>query len=394
MNHSGAQSAEFNRLQRVAAIVGGVGTVALIAGAILSARDFLQAYLFAYVFWLGIALGCFALFMLHHLVSGGWGFVIQRLLEAGMRTLPLMAVLFIPVLLGMGVLYPWVRSGGTVAGQDTHVWPAYLNSGFFIIRAIIYFVSWIAAATLLARWSREQDRTGHPGLTRNIRLLSAPGLVYYVLTMTFASVDWIMSLEPGWFSTIYGFLIVVSQVLTALSFVIIALRFLSTRPPLAGILTERHVHHLGNLLLTFVILWAYMAYSQFIIIWSGNLPDENSWYIRRLAPGWTSLGLFVVVVHFFVPFVILLFRRVKRSIRSLAWVAFGLIIMRLVDTFWLVMPAFSPLNGMMQWLDVAAPVALGGIWLSFVIAQLKQSPLLPQHDPRFEVSLGTAGVLE
>ena len=390
MRQTGNISPEFDRVQRIGGIVGIAGCLVLAGGAVLSAQEFLQSYLYAYVLWLGIVMGCFGVFMLHHLVSGGWGFVTQRITEAGMRTLPLMAILFIPILLGITDLYPWAGPKGVETGSGAHVWLPYLNTGFFIIRAILYFIWWIAGAFLLTRWSRQQDSTADPALTRKIRLLSAPGLVFYVITMTFASVDWVMSLEPGWFSTIYGFLIVVSQVLTALCFVIIVLRYLSERPPLAGVVTERHVHHLGNLVLTFVILWAYMAYSQFLITWSGNLPDETSWYVRRLAPGWSSLGLFVVVVHFFVPLVILLFRRVKRSIRSLAWVAWGLIIMRLVDTFWLVTPAFSPAGLRIRVLDVVAPLALGGLWLWYFVHQLKQTSLLPLHDPRFEAMLEPA----
>ncbi len=375
----------FDRLQYIAGIVGAIGAVILLGGAIVSTHQFFQSYLFAYIFWIQFALGCFALFMLHHLVSGGWGFVTQRVMEAGMRTLPLMAVLFIPILFGMNELYPWARGADPSRVRELHTWSAYLNPGFFIVRTIIYFCFWIGTAWILTRWSGEQDRTADPRLTRKIRLMSAPGLVLYVLTMTFASVDWVMSLEPGWFSTIYGFLIVVSQVLASLGLIIIAARLLAERAPISEIITQQHSHHLGNLLLTFVILWAYMAYSQYIIIWSGNLPDENSWYLRRLAPGWAALGLFVVVVHFFVPLILLLFRRAKRSIRPLSLIAAGIIVMRLVDTFWLVVPSFSPAHFRLQWLDVVAPIALGGLWTFFFVRNLKGRSLVPLHDPRFSV---------
>ena len=375
------------RIQHIAALIGGLGMVALVSGALMSTRQFLQSYLFAYVFWIDFALGCLALFMLNHLVSGGWGFVIQRLVEAGMRTLPLMGLLFIPVLLGMSSLYSWVSPERVNAGHEVHIWNAYLNVPFFVARTIIYFVLWIGNSWILSRWSKEQDASTDPRPTQRILLLSAPGLLVYVLTVSFASVDWVMSLEPGWFSTIYGFMFVVGQVLGSLALVVVSLRLLAEYPPLSRIVTSRHLHHLGNLLLTFVILWAYMAYSQYIIIWSGNLPDENSWYLRRLAPGWSTLGLCIVIVHFFLPLVLLLFRRTKRSIGPLSAIAVVILFMRLADTFWVVSQAFSPDHFRLHWLDLLAPIAVGGVWIFVFAGQLKRRSLIPLHDPRFVVSL-------
>ncbi len=347
-------------------------------------RDFLHSYLFAYVFWLGIPLGCLGLSMLHHLVSGGWGHVIQRMTEAGMRTIPLMAVLFIPLLLGMRELYPWT---GTME-PGIVIRTAYLQVPFFVIRSIGYFVIWAVMTRILTGWSVRQDRDGDPAYTRKIRLFSAPGLIVYVLTMTFASVDWLMSLEPGWSSTVYGFLVVVGQVLSALCVVVISLRFFGDRPPVSQAVTERHVHHLGNLILTFVILWAYMAYAQFIIIWAGNLPDENIWYLHRLAPGWSALGLFVVITHFFVPFALLLFRRVKRSVRVLARVAVWILVLRVVDTFWLVSPSFHPGGISVGLTDVVTPLAIGALWVAAYLRLLGRRPLIPLRDPRFVIPEG------
>ncbi len=366
---------------------GAIGLLLLVAEALAWPEESLHSYLYAYVFWLGVPLGCLGLFMLHHLVSGGWGHVIQRMTEAGMRTIPLMGLFVLPILFGMRVLYPWT------AGLDpgVNVRTAYLQVPFFVVRSVLYFAVWLGVAFLLTSWSVRQDRDGDVALTRKIRLLSAPGLILYVLTMTFAAVDWLMSLEPGWSSTIYGFLIVVSQVLTALSVVVITLRFLGDRPPISHVITERHVHHLGNLILTFVILWAYMAYSQFIIIWSGNLPDENIWYLHRLAPGWSSLGLFVVSTHFFIPFALLLSRRVKRSIRRLSWVAGWILLMRVFDTFWLVAPAFHPGGFRLTLPDVVTPLALGAVWMAAYVRQLGERPLIPLRDPRFAVPASAAG---
>lgn len=373
----------FDRLQRRALTVGVVGAGLLLIGASLSLQQFFQSYLFAYVFWVNFSLGCFAILMLHHLVSGGWGFVIQRIIESGARTLPLMALLFVPILFGLQTLYPWARPEVVYDNHILHHKSGYLNIPFFVLRTVIYFIFWISVAFLLSKWSRTQDHTAEPGLTRNMRLLSAPGLVFYVLTITFASVDWIMSLEPEWFSSIYGMLTVVGQALSTLALSIVAIRFLAEQKPFSNVLTVRHFHHLGNLLLAFTVLWAYMAFSQYLIIWSGNLPEENSWYLRRLGAGWNGIALFLVIAHFFVPFLLLLSRRTKRAIRMLSMIAFGIIVMRLIDLYWLITPAFNPDRIHLHWLDIVAPISIGGIWLAIFVWNLKGHPLLPLNDPRF-----------
>jgi len=377
-----------DRVRTFGALGGALGGAVLIWSALSSVQAALQSYLFAYIFWLNFSLGCLGLLMMHHMVSGGWGFMIQRIVEAGMKTILVMALLFVPILLGIKILYPWADP---VNGHAVHVWSGYLNVPFFAARAVAYFTLWIGVSFCLGSWSRRQDRDGDPRLTRRLRLLSAPGLALYVMTMTFASVDWVMSLEPGWFSTIYGFLFVVNQVLAALVLAVLALRFLAGFPPLSDAVSEKRYNHLGNMLLTFVILWAYVAYSQYIIIWSGDLPDENTWYLRRLGGSWSYLGLFVVIVHFFIPFLLLLFRRTKRSLRSLALVALLLVVMRVADTFWLIVPAFSPGVFRVRWLDLFAPVAIGGIWLAAFAWRLKGGGLLPLRDPRFPLPTAVAG---
>ena len=375
---------EFARVQQRSMLVGIAGMILLMVGAVFSTGQFYKSYLFAYVFWISLPLGCFGILMLHHMVSGRWGYVIQRFLEASTQTLPLMAILFVPILIGMKNLYPWTTIQPSQDVNGVHFWQSYLNSSFFIIRVVIYFVIWIGLSFLLTSWSRTQDKTADPRLTRKIRLLSAPGLVVYVLTMTFAAVDWVMSLEPGWYSTIYGFIFIVGQVLTSFAFAVIVLRILSDREPFSSILQTSHFHFIGNLVLTFVVLWAYMAFSQWVIIWAGNLPEENSWYLKRLAPGWGAIGTFLIIAHFFVPFFILLSRRAKQVIRTLSFVAAGILVMRIIDMFWLVTPSFFPERFHISWLDVVAPIGIGGIWLAAFIRNLKGQPMLALNDPRFE----------
>lgn len=362
----------------------GLGLAALaltLAGAFFSGPQFYRSYLFAYLFWAGMALGCLALLMLQYLTGGGWGLAIRRILEAGTRTLPLVAVLFVPVALGMKALYVWAQPEAVAADELLQHKAAYLNAPFFLARAGFYFAVWLGLAWLLHRGSLAEER-GEAGAMRRLRVLSAPGLIAYGLTATFASVDWVMSLEPHWFSTIYGVLFIVGQALAALALAVVVLQRLSGQPPLKEVVTRGHFHDLGNLLFAFVMLWAYVSFSQFLIIWSGNLPEETPWYLHRLGHGWQWISLALVVFHFAVPFLLLLSRRTKRAAATLAMVAIGLLLMRAVDLFWLVMPNFYGDSLRVHWLDVTALAGIGGVWVAMFARQLGRLPLIPQNDPR------------
>lgn len=383
MNQPASLRPLFDRIQSKALIVGGVGTLLLLMGAMTSTQQFFQSYLFGFLFWMLFALGCLGILLLHHLVSGGWGHVIQRMTESGARTLPFMALLFVPVLIGLHELFPWSNHHVVEASHVLHKKEAYLNIPFFLARAAVFFIFWSGVAFLLTKWSRTQDQTGDVTLTRKIRTLAGPALVFFVLTATLAGVDWMMSLEPEWYSTIYGMHFIVGAALSTLALCIIVVRVLSDHKPFSDILTTRHYHHLGNLLFAFTILWAYMSFSQYLIIWSGNQVDDNFWYIRRLGAGWQSIGTLLLVGHFFVPFFLLLSRKAKRVIHTLAIIAGWILIMRLVDLFWLIMPAFNEHQLTIHWLNIVAPIAIGGIWIGLFVWQLKGQPLLPLHDPRF-----------
>ena len=383
-----ANSVRLDGARRNALIAAVIGALGCIAGVFLEPGRFFASYLFAYVFWTSISLGFLGITMLHHMTSGRWSFLIQRISEAGMRVLPLQALLFIPLLFGLGYLYPWVYHAGEEAMA---VRSAYLNVPFFIVRAVLYFAIWIGMAYLLNRWSRKQDADADPRLTRSLRLLSAPGMVVYAITATFAAVDWTMSLQPEWFSTIYGMLAVTGQVLAALAVAALVLRMLSASGPLADVVAPRPLTDLGNMIMAFVILWAYMSFSQFLIIWAGNLPDEIPWYLRRLTPGWRMVGLLLIIFHFAVPFLLLLIRRNKQSLRMLAFIAAGILVMRVVDSYWIVMPGAVPSGASVNWTDLAAFLGIGGLWVAWYARQIKGVPLLPQHDPRFAVLSEAAG---
>ncbi|MFB3817139.1 MAG: hypothetical protein ACE147_05690 [Candidatus Methylomirabilales bacterium] len=374
---------ELDRLRTWSLAIGVGASLLFLVAAVGNRVHFFHAYLMAYLFWLGIALGCVALLMLHHLVSGRWGFVIQRLLESGGRTLPLLAVLFVPLLFGLRDLFLWARPEAVAAQAILQHRQPYLNGPFFSTRALVYFAVWITLASLLSKWSLEQDRTGSPDLTRKIRHLSGPGLVLYGLTMTFAAFDWVMTLGPQWHSTIFGAVFMVGQALAALCFVVLMSWRLADRGPLAGVMSTKQVHDLGNLMLAFVMLWAYMAFSQYLIIWSGNLPDEIPWYLSRMAGNWMWVAMFLIAFHFAVPFLILLSRATKRHLRLLVPVAAGILVMRLVDLFFIVTPALHPGEVSVHWTDVLAPMAIGGIWFWAFLGYLRSQPLLPLHDPRF-----------
>jgi hypothetical protein len=381
---------DIGRLRRRSFVAGLVALAVCGVAAVAAPTQFFRSYLVAYLFWSGICLGSLALLMLHHLTGGAWGLLIRRPLEAATRTMPLVAVLVVPVLVGIPELYAWSHTASVAADATLQHKSAYLNVPFFIARTALYFIVWIALASLMNRWSREQDRTGAPALARRLSNISGPGLVVYGLTVTFASLDWVMSLEPDWFSTIYSLLFMVGQVLAALAFVIALLGILVARSPLAALASPQHMGDLGNLLLTFVVLWAYMAYSQFLIIWSGNLTDEIPWYLRRLAGGWEWLAIALIVLHFAVPFFALLSRQVKRRVGVLSSLAGALLLLRFVDLYWTVDPAFDA-GVRVHWLDLAAAVGIGGVWLAMFARQLEAQPLLPLHDPGLSDAVSPTG---
>ncbi len=378
MNRTESMRPDMDRIQRTALIVGIVALLLCIVGAFGNSAQFFHSYLIGFLFWLGAALGCAAVLMLHHLVGGGWGLIIRRLLESGTRTTPLMAVLVIPLFFGLHQLYSWTGTAPAAPDSLMHFRSVYLNVPFFVIRTVAYFAIWLALVYLLNKWSLEQDRTGEPAVLHRLRTLSGPGLVLYCLTATFASVDWLMSFVPDWFSTAYGLLFIVSEVLTALALVIGVAMLLVDREPLAAVVSKQRLLDLGNLILTFVMLWAYIAFTQFLIIWAGNLPEEISWYRVHVRGGWIAVVAALLLFHFALPFVLLLFRYVKGRAKTLAALAFGMLLMRLIDVWWSVEPSFhSRIH--LHWMDVLAPVGIGGIWIAVFIWQLKGKPLLPLH---------------
>jgi hypothetical protein len=379
---------ELAGLQRRLLVAGAIAAAVSLLGLFLDVRQFMQSYLMAYMLCLGVTLGCLALGMVHQLSGGAWGVVIRRPIGAATRTLPVMTALFLPIGLGMRHLYVWTDAVAVAHDEILQHKQLYLNTPFFLARAALYFLVWNALAYFLNSWSLRQDQTADEKLARRMQMLSGGGLLAYGFTITFASFDWLMSLEPHWFSTIYGVLILGGQGLSSLAFLIIVLVWLSKRSPLDRIVVPAHFHDLGNLMLAFVMLWAYFSFSQYLIIWSGNLPVEIAWYMHRLQTGWRAVGVTLIVGHFVAPFVVLLSRQVKRHPDTLVKVAIFVLLMRLIDLFWLIAPEFHQNGIAVSWLDIVLPLALGTIWLACFVWQLRGRAILPIHDPEFDEALG------
>ena len=369
--------------------VGTIGLVGCVIGWVTTPRDFFIAYLFGHFFFLGLSLGCLCLLMIHHLTAGRWGYVTRRLFESAVGNLPLMAVLYLPIFFGLGQLYPWKNPAVVASSEVLRQKMLYLNAPAFVLRAAILFAIWIIIARLLLKWSAEQDATVSIQPTRRMRTLSGPGLVIYPVTMTFAAVDWVMSMDADWYSTMFPILICIGQVLNALAFVILVLSAAARSSELGPLIGEDTFHKLGNLLLAFTMIWAYLAFGQLLIIWSGNLPREIGWYLHRVSHGWRWVALFIALFQFFVPFFFLLMRPVKKRRHVLARVAACLFMANIVTIWWTVAPSVYSEHFFVSWLAVAAFFGIGGIWSAVFLSNLEKRKLLPLNDPRFAIAIPT-----
>ena len=351
-----------------------------IIGAVWNRPQFFHSWLVAWVFFTGIACGALVIVMMQSLTGGAWGVAVRRLAEAAMLTLPLMAVLFVPVLIGIHDIFPWSRAEAMAVHPKWQHKQGYLNLPFFAARGFFYFAVLSTFAFFIRRWSVRQDKMeGSPSPGKRMRALSGGGLVVYVLCMNFTSTDWVMSLEPDWYSTIFVVIFMAGQFLTALALMTALLALFAGRKPFDGLITTKHFHDLGNLLLTFVIFWIYVSFSQFLIIWSGNLPKEISWYLHRSSGGWKEVALFLMVFQFVLPLGLLLLRGMKRKRERLGAIAAMIVIVNIVNVDWLIAPAFHPEGLRIHWLDFATLGAVGGLWTAAFLWLLNRQPLLPLH---------------
>jgi hypothetical protein len=372
-------------LQQRALIAGVIGVVLCVIGYVKSPESLLHSYLLAFMFILGLSLGSLGLLMLQHLTGGMWGIVIRRPLESATRALPLVFILFAPIFFGFRYLYgAWLNAPTTGEHRLSDFQQRYLTANWFHIRALIYFAVWLLLMWVFNSWSRKQDIDREDrALRRRLKMLAGPGIILYVFAMSFAAIDWVMSLSPHWASTIYGFLYVAGQLISSMSLMICVVVLLSRAPVFQGVLKPRYLHDLGKLLLAFVMLWAYFSFSQLLIIWSGNAPEEISFYRSRLYGEWGYVSVIILIFHFFVPFFLLLSRDLKRNPSLLPKVALWLIFMRFVDIYWLTRPEFTPSAIPSLW-DLAAALGLVGLWFFVFAWQLQKMPLLPLGEPKLE----------
>ena len=402
MNNDYTPPADIGRVQKIATGIGLISVILWVAGAVVSgdAKDtFFQSYLVAFLFWTGIALGCLGLLMIQYLGGAGWGLLMRRQLEAGSHTLWLMFILFLPIaIFGLHSLYVWMHDPSTIKTAAElelirHKSP-YLNQRWFLIRGVFYFASWIGLATYMRTWSKQQDEKRDLAATQRSQNLSGPGFVIYALAITFAAVDWVMSLDAEWYSTIFGLLMLIGQGVSALAFLITIGVYLSRHEPMSHVYQPKHFHDLGKLLLAAVMVWAYFSFSQLLIVWSGNLPDEIPWYLERFRGQWRWIGVGLILLNFALPFALLLSRDLKRNRRRLLTVAWLLIAMRFIDLVWLIAPEFEreaagqaahhglTVTSYINYL--AAMVGVGGLWIGWFFYQLRQRALVPYNDPQLD----------
>jgi hypothetical protein len=384
-----------DRLRSRSMIVGGVFAALAIIGAIMNTRLFLQAYLVGFMFWLGVTLGSLVLLMLQYTSGGNWGILGRRFWEAATKTLPLMFLLWLPLVFGMKILFPWstMKPEELVADRAKY----WLNPTLFVIRGVVYFVLWGFWAWRLNRWSRiEEEGLATPQRFVGIQNFSGAGIVMYGLTITFASVDWVMSLNPMWWSTVWGMLFMVGEALTAFAFAIWLLAQLSPIEPMSRIFKTDFFHDYGKLMFAFVVLWAYLSFAQWLIIWSGNITEEIRWYLDRVHGHWKIISTGLIFFHFVLPFALMLSRNLKRQPRKLVRMAVWIMLVRLVDLFWLIQPSFhasveqhgaietlAPIGWPVILMNVVNILAIGGIWLTVFFSYLNKRAILPVRDPHF-----------
>jgi hypothetical protein len=366
-----------DRWLKTALAIGIVFLVLSIIGAFFSPEEFFRSYLMSYLFWIGLTLGSMAVVMMQYLTGGAWGILVRRTLESASQTMPLLIVLFIPIIFGIPHLYGWDHADIVRNDEILRHRSGYMNAPMFLLRAAAYFAIWMLLIYFLNRWSTRQDREG--GSEAKMARLSAPGLILYVFTVTFAAVDWSASIEPHWKSTMWGFLFVAGQGIATIAFSIAVLAILSRRSSLSRTIKPSHFQDLGKLLLMFVMLWAYFSFSQLVIVWTGNLTDEIPWYLPRMGTNWGWVGGALIVFQFIIPFLLLLSRQLKRNALALCGVVALLIFMRFVDLLWVVMPGYYKSGIHISWLMFSLPLAMGGLWVATFLWLLSRRPLLPPN---------------
>jgi hypothetical protein len=368
-------------------LAGIVGLALSGVGLFFDSRQFFHSYLVAFAFWVSVGLGALFFTMLHHLVSASWSVVLRRMFENVMIALPLLLVFFIPLAFGMGSLYEWTHTDKVATDHLLHGKASFLNSGFFLIRTLVYFAIWSVVALLAYKISLRQDQAHSEAITAKMKKVSAPGMILLAVTLTFAAWDWLMSLDAHWFSTIFGAYYFAGSATSALAVVMLIAIYLRSKQILVKQITFEHYHDLAKLLFSFTVFWAYMAFSQYFLIWYANIPEETIWYQHRWIGSWQTISLLLVFGHFVVPFLVLISRAAKRSRRVLTFAGLWLLFMHWIDLLWLVMPNLHPQGFYPSWMDLTTVVGIGGVFLALVWKRLCAQPLVPINDPKLSESI-------
>lgn len=377
---------EDGRVGQVALIIGIIGLVLTATGYFVDKAQFYHSYLTAFFFWLSIALGGLFFTMLHHLVGAKWSVVLRRLAENIMICIPLLAIFLIPVLFGIGELFHWSHPGVVAQDHLLQLKAPYLNVAFFIIRAVFYFVIWVLLARYLLRLSLAEDGGHTESISKKMRVASAPGMILFALTITFASFDWLMSLDAHWYSTIFGVYVFSGSLLAMLAFLMRFVLYLDGTGTLRGIITREHWHDLGKLIFAFTVFWGYMAFSQYFLIWYGNIPEETVWFLHRWEHGWQYISLLIVFGHFVIPFFVLFPYSTKRSRPVMLVMTIWILAMHWVDLYWIIMPNLHREAVKFSWIDFAPMLGIGGIFIWFFWSRVRVTPLVPVGDPGLEES--------
>jgi len=372
---------------RNALIIGIVGLAIAAIGFTVDRQHFFFAYLTAFTFWVSIALGALFFTMLHHLTNASWSAVVRRIAENLMAPLPWLFLLFIPILFGLHDLYEWSHADAVAADALLQKKAGFLNPTFFTIRTVFYFVVWAGLAHLLYKTSISQDGGNRPEHIRKMRAISAPGMIIFAITTTFAGWDWLMSLEPHWYSTIFGVYFFSGGLWAILAAIVLAVGALQRRGALKSEITVEHYHDLGKLMFGFTIFWTYIGFSQYFLQWYANIPEETVWYLQRWEGSWKAVSMVILFGHFVLPFVVLLFRGVKRSPRLLSGIAVYFLVMHWVDQYWMAFPTLNRDGAHFSWMDIAAVVGIGGIFVWAFWSKLVSRPVVPIGDPRLEESI-------
>jgi hypothetical protein len=387
MNDTQKFYTESRFISKPALIIGVVTLIITAAGFFVDRQQFFFSYLVAFAFWATVTLGGLFFTLIHNTTHAMWSTVLRRIIETIMMTVPVMAILAIPVLFGIHDLYHWSHEDAVAADALLQKKAAYLNIPFFVIRTIFYFAVWMVLSFYLYRISKQQDKSFDPEQKEKLRKRSAPSILIFALTLTFASFDWLMSLDPHWYSTIFGVYIFAGSFLSAIAFVVLVLISLHKRNILTDVITVEHYHDLGKFLFSFTVFWGYMAFSQYFLIWYANIPEETIWFAHRWEGSWKYITLLLVFGHFVVPFLALMPRAAKRNLKFMRIISIWILLMHFFDLYWLVIPTLHKHGFYFSWMDLTAMIGIGGIFVWYFWQSYLKGALVPVNDTKLAESI-------